>query len=247
MSSANNAAWVPGKGQKITVGPTDIGKPGNGQVLIKNSAVAINPVDWKMQDFGFLVKTWPTILGGDLAGEVVEIGEGVTNVQKGQRVLAHAVALLTGKVEHGAFQDYTIVFAVGTCPIPDDMKYEEAAVMPLSVSTAAAGLFQDDFLNLPYPSTSPQKSGKTLLVWGGSGSVGSQAVQLATAAGIDVITTASQRNFEYCKKLGAKDVFDYHSPNIVSDLTAALQNTHVVGAYDGEKSPEFHVEYETFR
>jgi NADPH:quinone reductase-like Zn-dependent oxidoreductase len=60
-----------------------------------------------MQDLGFFVKSWPTIFGCDLAGEVVEVGEGVTNIQKGQRVLGHAVSLLTGKPQDTAFQLYS--------------------------------------------------------------------------------------------------------------------------------------------
>jgi NADPH:quinone reductase-like Zn-dependent oxidoreductase len=196
MSLTNYAVWIYGKGQKIKVGPADIGKPGKGEVLVKNHAVTINPIDWKMQDLGFLVRSWPTILGGDLAGEVVEVGEGVTNIKKGQRVLAHPLSLMTGKAKNAGFHNYTVVMAVGTSPIPDDMKFEEAAVLPLSVSTASAGLFQDDFLNLPLPTTSPKKPGKVLLVWGGSSSVGSQVIQLAIASGNDVIATASKRNFD---------------------------------------------------
>lgn len=62
---------------------------------------------------------------------------------------------------------------------------------------------------------------------------------MATASGIDVVAAASRRNFEYCKKLGAMEVFDYNSPSVVDDLTAALQNAQVVGAYDGEDKPNY--------
>ncbi len=84
-------------------------------------------------------------------------------------------------------------------PIPHTMSYEAAAVLPLALST---GLFQTDQLALQYPSATPKPTGQTVLVWGGSTSVGSNAIQLAVAAGYEVITTSSPRNFDYVTKLG---------------------------------------------
>lgn len=55
---------------------------------MKNHAVAVNPVDWKIQDSGAFVKEWPIVVGEDLAGEIVEVGEGVTHLKKGDRVIA---------------------------------------------------------------------------------------------------------------------------------------------------------------
>jgi hypothetical protein len=68
-----------------------------------------------------------------------------------------------------------------------------------------------------------------LLVWGGSTSVGSNAIQLAVAAGYEVITTASPRNFDYVKKLGASQVFDYNSKTIVPDLIRAFKGRTIAG------------------
>ena len=59
-----------------------------GRVIIKNKAVAINPVDWKIQDSGYFIKEWPAVLGTDVAGEVVDVGEDVKNFKKGDRVAA---------------------------------------------------------------------------------------------------------------------------------------------------------------
>lgn len=116
------------------------------------------------------------------------------------------------------------------------MKFEDAAVLPLAVSTAAAGLYQpkkEICLELDLPSTKPSKSGKTLLVWGGSASVGTAAIQLAVASGLTVVTTCSERNFGLVQKLGAK-AFDYNSPSIVGDLIAELGKGDFVGGYDGK-------------
>lgn len=77
---------------------------------------------------------------------------------------------------------------------------------------------------------SPKPTGKTLLVWGGSTSVGSNAIQLAVAAGYEVITTASPKNFDYVRRLGATEVFDYHSGTVVVDIIEALKNKQSAGA-----------------
>ena len=236
MSLTNKAAWLDGKGEKLRVGPADVGKPGPGEVLVKNHAIAVNPVDWVRQDVGMMVRSWPTLLGIDLAGEVVEVGQGVSDISKGQRVLAHALGIMTGKPENASFQNYAVVSAAVTCPISDSMTYEAASVIPLGLSTAATGLYPSDYLALPFPTTSPKKSGKAILIWGGSSSVGSAAIQLAVASGLDVFATASKKNFEYCKKLGAHEVFDYSSSSIVDDLTAALQKRELAGALDGKHS-----------
>jgi NADPH:quinone reductase-like Zn-dependent oxidoreductase len=81
MAFENQAAWLTAKGSKLSVGPADFFRPGPHEVLIKNRAWAINPIDWKMQEFGFLIDAYPTILGNDIAGDVVKIGSEVSEVQ----------------------------------------------------------------------------------------------------------------------------------------------------------------------
>jgi NADPH:quinone reductase-like Zn-dependent oxidoreductase len=213
--------------------PADMGKPGREEVLVRVHAIAINPIDWLRQDTGLFVQQWRTILGSDLAGEAVEVGEGATDISKGQRVLAHALGIRTGKPENSSFQKYAVVPATATSVVPDSITFEAASVILLALSTAVTGLYQTTYLALPFPSTSPKKIGKTILIWGGSSRVGSCAIQLAVASGLDVVTTASKRNFDYCKRLGAAEVFDYSSTRIVSDLTTALDKRDLAGAYDG--------------
>lgn len=94
--------------------------------------------------------------------------------------------------------------------LPEKIAAATGVVLPLGVSTAAAGLYQKDFLALPLPREDFEDLERTVLIWGGSSSVGSCAIQLAIASGADVITTASESNFEYVKALGARLVFDYH-------------------------------------
>ena len=231
----NIAAWINAKHARLEVGPAPYTPPGDNQIVIRNHAVAINPLDWIIQVEGNLTYRWlnyPTVLGSDTAGEVVEVGKAVTRFRVGDRVLGHAVGTDkdSNSPAEGTFQLYTVVLERMASPIPDALPFEDAAVLPLATSTAACGLFQTDQLALRHPSVNAEPTGQTLLVWGGSTSVGSNAVQLAAAAGYEVITTASPRNFEYVKSLGAAQVFDYNSPSVVPDIIAAFKGSTLAGA-----------------
>ena len=74
------------KDGKFVVDTRPVPKPGPGDILVKIQAAALNPVDWKIQKYGIIVPTLPAILGSDIAGDVEELGEGVTDFQKGDRV-----------------------------------------------------------------------------------------------------------------------------------------------------------------
>lgn len=232
---ANTAAWINAGHARLEAGPAPYTPPGDDQIVIRNHAVAVNPVDWIIQVAGHLAYRWlsyPTVLGSDVAGEVIEVGRAVTRFRAGDRVLGHAVGTDkdADRAAEGAFQQYTVVLERLAAPIPDTLPFEDAAVLPLAVSTAACGLFQTDQLGLRYPQANPEPTGQTLLVWGGSTSVGSNAIQLAAAAGYEVITTASPRNFDYVESLGASQVFDYNSPDVVPDVIAACQGRVLAGA-----------------
>ncbi len=231
----NTAAWLRAKQAQLAVTSAPYTHPRADEIVIKNHAVAINPVDWMKQVLGNAMFSWikyPFVLGEDVAGEVVEVGTAVTRFQVGDRVLGHAVGSdkQRNSAAEGAFQAYTVVLARMVAPIPGTMPYENAVVLPLALSTAACGLFQRDYLALHYPSANPTPTGETLLVWGGATSVGSNAIQLAVAAGYAVITTASPRNFDYVQALGASQVFDYRSTTVVHDLIAAFRGQTLAGA-----------------
>jgi NADPH:quinone reductase-like Zn-dependent oxidoreductase len=231
---SNAAAWILSpKAHPFVVKEAPTWKPSAGEILVKNHAVAINPVDGSIQTAAWWPLNYPAMLGQDIAGEVVEVGAQVTRFKPGDRVIGHAIGMTSKRNEDNAFQAYTILHTNMASQIPDEISYESAVVLPLGLSTAACGLFQDDFLKLQYP-TEPrsQPTGKTLLVWGGASSVGSNAIQLATAAGYEVYTTASPKNFEYVKSLGATKVFDYKSPTVVEELVDALKGKPLAGAID---------------
>lgn len=139
---------------------------------------------------------------------------------------------------NSGFQLYTLVKEITAAGIPDPISFEEAAVLPQAISTAAAGLFLKESLDLPLPSATDVKpTGKSILVWGGASSVGATTIQLAKAAGLTVITTASAHNHELVKSLGANAVFDYKSPTVVADVASALANTDFVGVFDAISEP----------
>lgn len=235
---SNFAAWQTGpyiKAHQVRSAPYT--SPGEKELVIRNGAVAINPADWILQGplkaFMFKWIEYPMIFGSDVAGEVVEVGPGVTRFKVGDRVLSNACGLNENLNDpsKSAFQNYTVLLEHMTSPIPSNMSYESACVLPLGISTAACGLFQKDQLALDLPKIPAVSTGKTILVWGGSTSVGSGAIQLAVAAGYSVVATASPRNFEYCRRLGASQVFDYNSQTVVKDLIAALEKADFAGAF----------------
>ncbi|MGA6974238.1 MAG: zinc-binding alcohol dehydrogenase family protein [Candidatus Binatus sp.] len=232
---SNAAAWLVANFAKLEVKPAPYTLPRENEIVVENHAVAINPVDWAKQAVGgmfFSFIKYPFVLGEDLAGEVVAVGQSVSRFKVGDRVVGHALGMCKARnnAAEGAFQAFTVLADHMASPIPDAMSYESAAVLPLGLSTAACGLFQKDFLALQYPSVPPKPTGKTLLVWGGSTSVGCNAIQLAVAAGYEVITTASPKNFDYAKKLGASQVFDYNSKTAVRDIIAAFKGRTCAGA-----------------
>ena len=232
----NAAAYLTGsKVRPLKVAPAAYTSPSHGEVVVRNRAIAINPLDRLKQEKGDFLYGWlkyPAILGIDLAGEVVEVGKGVTRFKSGDRVLSFANGIDKPRNKHAecAFQLYTVLPENLVSQIPDAVSFEQAAAIPLGAATAAAGLYQKDQLALPLPSLSPTPTGKFLIVWGGSTSVGCNAIQLAVASGFQVIATSSPRNFGLCKSLGASYTFDYNSKTIVQDIVTALGDKLLHGA-----------------
>ena len=180
----NTAAWLNEKHGRFQIGEAPYTSPSADQIVIRNRAVAMNPLEWIIQVEGNLFYGWldyPTVLGSDTAGEVVEVGSGVTRFKVGDRVLGHAVGTDkdTKSAAEGTFQEYTLVLERLAAPLPETLSFEEAATLPLAVSTASCALFEAAWLGLQLPSANPTPTGQTVLVWGGSTSVGSQAIQLA--------------------------------------------------------------------
>ncbi|OKL60155.1 hypothetical protein UA08_04906 [Talaromyces atroroseus] len=223
----NRAAFITGKGiRPLEVGPGPVPNPAKNEVVIKVAYVAINPVDAITQDKPSVELSYPTPIGEDVSGTVVALGSDVTQFTLGQRVTGHCDGLLSRKPTNMAFQLYATCLEVLVSSIPDSVPLVNAAVLPLAVSTASTGLFS--VLKLPFPTISPEPTGRTVLIWGGSSSVGSCAIQLALAAGFNVAATASAKNHEYVRSLGAQHVFDYNDADVVDKVTAFLKEGDLV-------------------
>ncbi|WP_419999504.1 NADP-dependent oxidoreductase [Streptomyces boninensis] len=159
--------------------------PGPGEVRIAVRAAGVNPSDWKKRQ-GLMDDELPQTLGYEAAGVVDELGAGVTDVVVGDRVF--------GFNTEGAAQAELAVLSY-YAPVPPSLDFAAAAALPAAVETATRAL---DQLGVT--------GGGTLLINGASGSVGSAAVQLAAARGARVIGTASPRNHDYLRTLGAEPV-----------------------------------------
>ncbi|KAI0889209.1 GroES-like protein [Annulohypoxylon maeteangense] len=230
MAPVNKAVFITEpKAYPLKVESTPYPTAGDGEIVIKVAAAAFNPVDWFIQIMGKDLFDWlqyPFVGGNDMAGTVVEVGPNASKFKIGDRVLGLAGGF---EARFGAFQHYATLNIKTVTPIPADLDFTEAAVVPLGLATAACALYQKDFLALDPPSLSPKPNGKTLLIWAGASSVGTNAIQLAVASGYEVYTTSSPKNFDYCKQLGAARVFDYHSPTITEDLIEAFKGKTCAG------------------
>jgi NADPH:quinone reductase-like Zn-dependent oxidoreductase len=234
MTPQNTALWMPKRGARLEVGPAPYTKPAADEIVVRARALAVNPVDG-IPGFAYrLILPWltfPAVLGSDVAGEVVEVGSDVTRLKPGDRVVGQAFGLERNRnrAAEGAFQQYVVLMQRMVTPIPDDLAFEQAAVLPMTLSTAATGMFQQDHLGLAMPSLHPVDRKETVLVWGGSTCVGSNAIQLARCAGYRVIATSSPRNFDYLRSLGAAGTVDYHSRSAAAELVELIGDSPLAG------------------
>ncbi|MDR6567736.1 NADP-dependent oxidoreductase [Chitinophaga ginsengisegetis] len=181
----------------------DLPKPAvrPGTVLVKVAAAGMNPFDWKMidgiMDDGKTKHQFPLIMGVDGAGTVEEVGEGVTRFKAGDKIYGQFIHSPIGE---GSYAEYAIVpEKSGITKAPSSLSAVEAAAVPTAGMTAQQLL---DKLDL--------QEGNTLLINGATGGVGSFAVQLAAAQGLQVIATVSdEAGAERMKKLGAAITVNY--------------------------------------
>ncbi|MEU4114298.1 NADP-dependent oxidoreductase [Kitasatospora sp. NPDC028055] len=162
--------------------------PGPGQLAITVRAAGVNPVDWKIRR-GFLgrERQLPAVMGQEASGVVQRIGPGVTGFTPGDEVF--------GLVAAGAFAEQTLLRAELSALKPEGVGFDLAATLSVSVATADDALRQ---LALG--------AGRTLLILGIAGGVGSAAAQLARSQGLIVLGTASDANRSYVESLGATQI-----------------------------------------
>ncbi|VDC07631.1 unnamed protein product [Peniophora sp. CBMAI 1063] len=240
--------------------PLELGKratptPGPGQVLIRNKAVALNPIDGIIAKTGFILGEfgWPVILGQDGAGDIVALGEGVTGWKVGDRVFYQSNI----EKDRATFQEFAIADAARIARIPEKLSYADAATLPLTIATAAIAAYKprgdklakagQDIggagLTAPWEEGGRGKyAGQPALITSGSSSVGQYAIQLAKLGGFNpIITTASKHNEVYCKSAGATHVLDYHEvpySEFRSAVAKIIGDTPLTYVYDAISTPE---------
>ena len=239
---SNVAAWITApRASPLEVNEAPYPSPGPKELVVQAAAVAINPMEFKIQDYnpaiGGKSLQYPTILGSDMAGTILEVGSEVTSRKAGERIMAHTPGASIGKPSMSAFQHVVIVPESFATPVPDNVSFDAATVLPLACDTAMAGLFVPNALGLSTAllgdtDSTPPAAGSALLIWGGSSSVGCCAIQMADAAGYEVYTVASARNHAMCSSLGASKVFDYSDPNIEDTMVMTLDGKTMAGALD---------------
>ena len=186
-------------------------RPGAGEVVVRVRAAGVNPIDWKLYGGDFhevdddqreeagLAEEMPT-LGLECAGVVVEVGADVRDVVVGEEVVVYPVT--------AAYADHVVAPPSSLVRRPEALAEEEAAGLMLAGTTAAHALHAVG-----------AGAGDTVLVHGGSGGVGLMAVQLARIQGATVVATASERNHDVLRDLGAIPVA--HGPGLADRIRAA--------------------------
>ena len=175
-------------------------EPDDDQVLIRVIGAGVNPVDGMIRSgmFANEHRAFPMILGGDIAGVVEKVGSKVTKFKTGDPVFAY-ISLDNS----GGYAQYALAPEREVAPKPRSLTYVEAAAVPIVAMTAWQALID----------TAKLGSGQTVLIHGGSGGVGSFAIQIAKARGAKVIATASTANQDLLKRLGADVTIDYTKQN----------------------------------
>jgi NADPH2:quinone reductase len=176
--------------------------PGKGQVLVRIHAAGVNPLDTKIAigAGAHARQKLPAVLGLDLAGTVVELGEAVDGFTPGQEVFGMAGGI--GGAQ-GTLAEYIAVDARLIASKPHALGMREAAALPLVFITAWEGLV--DHANV--------RSGQRVLIHGGAGGVGQVAVQLAKARGAEVYATGSAGSLDFIRSLGATAI-DYQAQGV---------------------------------
>jgi NADPH:quinone reductase-like Zn-dependent oxidoreductase len=220
---------------------------GAGEVLVRVRACALNHLDlWLRRGVPSLKIPLPHIPGSDVAGEVRQVGVGVTNVKLGERVmlqpgiscgqcekclagddnLCRSYAIL-GETVDGGCTEFVKVPAVNCVPIPEGVSFEEAAAFPLVSLTAWHMLMARAKL----------KPAETVLVLAAGSGVGTAAIQIAKAAGARVIATAgSEAKLAQARELGADEVINHSTQKIATEVRriTAKRGVDVVFEHVGE-------------
>lgn len=194
----------PGGPEVLQIGERPVPHPGHGQVIVKVAYAGVNRPDALQRAGAYDPPPDASDLPGlEASGEVVALGDGVSEVSLGDRVCA----LLPG----GGYAEYVATPAAHCLPVPDGMGLKKAACLPETFFTVWTNVFNRGGLN----------AGERFLVHGGSSGIGTTAIQLANAFGARVFATAgSDEKCKACTDLGAERAINYRTEDFVEILRA---------------------------
>lgn len=183
-------------------------EPKENEILVRVIAAGVNPVDTYVRNGKFGPPTLPVIPGRDIAGIVEETGPGATKFKKGDAVY--------GNVNNGGYAEYAVATEKNIALKPTALDFIQAAAVPVAARTAWNALIETAHLG----------AGQTVLIQGGSGGVGSFAIQIAKVRGAKIYATASPANQDLLKELGADVAIDYTKQkfeDVVKDADVVLE------------------------
>lgn len=250
------AAVSPAKGQPFELQRRPTPKPGPDELLIAVKSVALNPADTYMRDQGLFIPNYPTVIGFDMSGLVLEVGDNVPTGATDNdlapsfrpgitRVAAYSASVWKScDPDYGIFQERCLVPWQHAVPLPDEgISWNHAATLPVAVEVP---LNTWDAMGIPrmgeataaapasFGSTNMEKK-EALLIWGASSSVGTMGVQTARLLREDpnssfaaVYATAGSANKIYVGSLGADRVFDYKDSQVVDAIVSAAKEDGLV-------------------
>lgn len=174
------------------------------ELLVKVHATGLNPSDFQTAEY-MQGEGLNLVLGLDIAGEVAKVGSEVTGFNIGDRVF------YLRKIDNpnGGFAEYAVTPERFVSKIPEGVSYEQAATLPGAGFTAYHIMEQ----------RSHTVAGRTILIQGGAGGVGSYAIQLSKLAGLRVITTCLGRDLEYVRSLGADVAIDFQNEDVYARIS----------------------------
>ncbi len=188
-------------------------EPKDDEILVRVMAAAVNPVDSYVRQGMFAKRGMdnrPAIIGYDISGVVEKTGTNAKKFKAGDKVYSY-LSVMRG----GGYAEFAIAKESETALKPKNINFEEAAAVPLAATTAWQSLVDEAKLN----------AGQTVLVHGGSGGVGSFAIQIAKARGAKVIATASTAHQDLLKQLQVDQAIDYTTTkfeDMVKDVDVVL-------------------------
>jgi NADPH:quinone reductase-like Zn-dependent oxidoreductase len=209
-------AVVIGEGGSLKIEQVAKPEPKAGEIRVKVRAASVNPVDWKI---GMRADPAARLVPGrDLSGVVDAVGPDTEGFKVGDAVIAIAPG--------GSYAEYAVMPAKIAAPKPTKMSFEEAAGIGVVGETAYRAIV----------TVANVQKGQRVLIHGGAGGVGSSAVQIAKARGAHVIATASPRNHDFLRQLGADEVIDYNTTKFEDEVKDADVVVNTVDLDTGTRS-----------